>query len=219
MNAAREVLRVVLADDHHFSREGLRGMLEAEGILVVGEAATGRDAIRLSAELAPSVVVLDLRMPGGTVRETIAGIAATGHDTRVVVLTVSAEDGDLIEALAGGADSYLLKDTPVQQLVGAIRETAAGSSVLSKAAMRTVVARLGEPARSEGTKARQAQALSVREREVLRLIVAGAGNADIGRQLSISRHTVKQHVTNIFGKLEVSTRVQAAVRAVREGLV
>jgi DNA-binding NarL/FixJ family response regulator len=215
----REALRVVLADDHHFSREGLRGMLEAEGIVVVGEAADGTEAVRLTATLAPDVVVLDLRMPGGSVGETIAGIGATGHGTRVVVLTVSAEDADVIEALTGGADSYLLKDTAAEQLVGGIRVTAAGSAVLSEPAMRTLVARLGDAGEAAAAGEGPIRTLSDREREVLRLIVSGAGNAEIGHELSISRHTVKQHVTNIFGKLEVNTRVQAAVRAVREGLV
>ena len=216
---AREPLRVVLADDHHFSREGLRGMLEAEGIVVVGEAADGAEAVRLTAELAPDVVVLDLRMPGGTVGETIAGIAATGHEARVAVLTVSTEAPDVVEALAGGADSYLLKDTPAEQLVGAIRMTAAGSTVLSDQARQTLVAGLIAARDAAASGDGSLGSLSDREREVLRLIVAGAGNAEIGRELSISRHTVKQHVTNIFGKLAVTTRVQAAVQAVREGLV
>jgi len=211
----REALRVVLADDHHFSREGLRGMLEAEGIVVVGEAANGAEAVRLTAELAPDVVVLDLRMPGG---ETIAGIAATGHQARVAVLTVSAEGADVVEALAGGADSYLLKDTPAEQLVGGIRVTAAGSAVLSEQAMQTLVAGLVAARDAAVAGDGSLRSLSDREREVLKLIVAGAGNAEIGRELSISRHTVKQHVTNIFGKLAVTTRVQAAVQAVREGL-
>ncbi len=214
----REALRVVLADDHHFSREGLRGMLEAEGIVVVGEAANGAEAVRLTAELAPDVVVLDLRMPGGSVGETIAGIAATGHQARVAVLTVSAEGADVVEALAGGADSYLLKDTPAEQLVGGIRVTAAGSAVLSEQAMQTLVAGLVAARDAAVAGDGSLRSLSDREREVLKLIVAGAGNAEIGRELSISRHTVKQHVTNIFGKLAVTTRVQAAVQAVREGL-
>ncbi len=214
----REALRVVLADDHHFSREGLRGMLEAEGIVVVGEAANGAEAVRLTAELAPDVVVLDLRMPGGSVGETIAAIAATGHRARVAVLTVSAEEADVVEALAGGADSYLLKDTPAEQLVGGIRVTAAGSAVLSQQAKQTLVAGLVAARDAAASGDGSLRSLSEREREVLKLIVAGAGNAEIGRELSISRHTVKQHVTNIFGKLAVTTRVQAAVVAVREGL-
>jgi DNA-binding NarL/FixJ family response regulator len=216
---AREKLRVVLADDHHFSREGLRGMLEADGIVVVGEAADGPETVRLTAALAPDLVVLDLRMPGGSVSETIAGIAATGHGARVAVLTVSAEDADVIEALAGGADSYLLKDTPAEELIGGIRVTAAGSTVLSKPAMHPLLALLPNAGDAGNPGEDTLSSLSDREREVLKLIVAGAGNADIGRELSISRHTVKQHVTNIFGKLEVTTRVQAAVRAVREGLL
>jgi DNA-binding NarL/FixJ family response regulator len=218
MNPGRESLRAVLADDHHFSREGLRGILEADGIEVVGEAADGAEAVRLTASLAPDVVVLDLRMPGSTVGETISGIAATGHGARVVVLTVSAEEGDVIEALAGGANSYLLKDTPAAQLLGGIRETAAGSAVLAPAAMSMLLAKLGDPAIEPSPDAAVLSALSERELQVLKLIVDGAGNADIGRELSISRHTVKQHVTNIFIKLGVATRVEAAVRAVRDGL-
>ncbi len=194
-------------------------MLESEGIVVVGEAADGAEAVRLTAELAPDLVVLDLRMPGGTVGETIAGIAATGHATRVAVLTVSAAQADVIEALAGGADSYLLKDTPAEQLVGGIRLTAAGSAVLSEQASDTLVAGLLAARDAAASGNGSLSSLSEREREVLKLIVAGAGNAEIGHELSISRHTVKQHVTNIFGKLAVTTRVQAAVQAVREGLV
>ena len=218
MNRDRGGLRVVLADDHHFSREGLRGMLEQEGIAVVGEAADGRECISLVASLAPDVAVIDLRMPGGTAAETIAGIHAARTGARVLVLTVSAADEDVLEALQAGADGYMLKDTPADQLVGGIRQTAAGTSVLAPEAIRALLQRL--PSRPAGAAAASSRPmLSSREHDVLRLLVAGADNVEIGRELSISRHTVKQHVTNIFAKLDVSSRVQAAVRAIREELL
>jgi DNA-binding NarL/FixJ family response regulator len=194
-------------------------MLESEGIAVVGEAANGREVVSLVASLAPDVVVIDLKMPGGSVAETIERIAATSTGARVLVLTVSAEDEDVLEALAAGADGYLVKDTPAAQLVGGIRQTAAGSAVLSPEAMRAVVTRLHGAAEGKRAAAHKPPSLTSREQEVLRLLVDGADNAQIGRELSISRHTVKQHVTNIFGKLDVNSRVQAAVRAVRDGLV
>jgi DNA-binding NarL/FixJ family response regulator len=209
-------LRVVLADDHHFSREGLRAMLEADGVVVVGEASDGAAVIPLVASLEPDVVVLDLKMPGGTVAETIGRIAKANADVRVAVLTVSVEPDDVLSALLAGADSYLLKDSPAEQIVGAIRQTATGGVVLSEPAARALLANVAVP--DTAAPAEQLQ-LSARERDVLRLIVDGADNAAIGEALSISRHTVKQHVTNIFGKLGVRTRVQAAVLAVRDELV
>jgi DNA-binding NarL/FixJ family response regulator len=208
-------LRVVLADDHHFSREGLRTTLEADGVVVVGEASDGAAVVPLVASLEPDLVVLDVKMPGGTVAETIERIAKIDASVRIAVLTVSVEHGDVLSALLAGADSYLLKDAPAEQIVGAIRQTAAGSVVLSEPAAHALLANVASP----GETAAFGEHLSERERDVLRLIVDGADNATIGDALSISRHTVKQHVTNIFGKLGVRTRVQAAVLAVREGLV
>ena len=125
----------------------------------------------------------------------------------------------MLEAMAAGADSYLLKDTPADQLVGAIRQTAAGSTVLSDVALRTLLRRVEEVSEGERATREPEPALSARESEVLKLIIDGADNAAIGKALSISRHTVKQHVTNILQKLDVRTRVQAAVRAVQDGLV
>lgn len=193
-------------------------MLEQEGIAVVGEAADGRECVSLVASLAPDVVVLDLRMPGGPAAETIERIAAADNGARVLVLTVSAEEADVLEALAAGAHGYLLKDTPAEALVGGIRETAAGSTVLSPHALRALLVHL--PGRAAAAPEETVPpSLSGREQDVLRLLVAGADNAEIGRELPISRHTVKQHVTNIFGKLDVTSRVQAAVKAIREELV
>ena len=215
-------LRVVLVDDHHFFREGLRGMLAEAGIAIVGEASDGARVVRLVRELSPDVVVLDLKMPNGSGGEALRQILAASPETRIVVLTVSAEEEDAIDALTAGACGYLLKDTHPAEVLSGIRLVAAGHAVIARPLAQLLAARAAE----SNTTAAQASAgtddepaLTERELEVLRLIVAGADNATIGDELSISKHTVKQYVTNIFEKLGVSSRVEAAVYAVRNGIV
>ncbi|HEY7960979.1 MAG TPA: response regulator transcription factor [Solirubrobacteraceae bacterium] len=210
-----DALSVVLADDHHFFREGLRGMLEGDGMRVVGEAADGIEAVELVRAHAPDVVVVDLGMPRCPGLETLRRILRADRGARVVVLTASAREQDLREALAAGACCYLLKDTRADLLVGAIRQAAEGHMVIS----RDVGGRLMTHLHPEIQNARDRAPLTPRETEVLRLIAEGENNVSIGRELSISPHTVKQYVTNIFEKLGVCSRVQAAVHAVRVGLV
>ncbi len=228
VNRPENALRVILADDHHFFREGLRGVLVADGIAVAGEATNCAEAVALARELAPDVVVIDLEMPGSGGIDAIAAITAASPTVKVVVLTVSTAGEDVLGALAAGARGYLLKDTRTDELAGCIRQTAGGQTVLSREVAETLTARALEHARADGAAAAAAAAahaskdpppaLTARETEVLQLVVDGADNAAIGRALSISPHTVKQYMTNIFEKLEVSSRVQAAVYAVRAGL-
>jgi DNA-binding NarL/FixJ family response regulator len=211
-------LRVVLADDHHIFREGLRGMLQENGMVVVGEAADGTEATRLAGELAPDVVVLDLNMPGISGAEAARQIVTAHPKVRVVVMTVSAAEDDVMEALGAGACGYLLKDMRLDHVIGGIRQAASGQAVLSREALQALITH-ERARRSVAPTTSERPALTARELDVLRLIVEGADNAAIGRELSISRHTVKQYVTNIFEKLDVRGRVEAAVYAVRAGLV
>jgi two-component system nitrate/nitrite response regulator NarL len=228
-----DALRVVIADDHRLFREGLRGMLQDAGITVVGEASDGADAVALAQKLEPEVVVLDLSMPGISGLQALRMIAQSNPAVQTVVLTVSAEDADVLEALAAGACGYLLKDTRADLLADSIRQAAEGHMVLSGEVAQALMLRVRADAdanavRAEAKAEAMAEtgegdggrpALTPREEEVLRLIAQGADNVAIGRELSISPHTVKQYVTNIFEKLGVRSRVQAAVYAVRAGLV
>jgi DNA-binding NarL/FixJ family response regulator len=217
MALSENALRVVLADDHHFFREGLRGVLVADGVAVVGEATNGAEAVALTRELTPDVVVIDLNMPGSPGSDAIPRILASSPGVAVVVLTVSADGEDVLGALAAGACSYLVKDTRTDELAGAVRQAAGGQAVLSREVAQILTSRALENGAAEQAST-DLPALTDRETEVLRLLVDGADNVAIGRELSISPHTVKQYMTNIFEKLQVNGRVQAAVYAVRAGL-
>jgi two-component system, NarL family, response regulator LiaR len=218
VQAASNALRVVLVDDHHLFRSGLRGMLEADGMSVVGETTNGARAVRLVLEMTPDVTIVDLKMPDVSGMKAIQGIVAEAPEARLLVLTVSAKESDVIEALAAGARGYLLKDTHPDELVRGTRLVANGHAVLSGDVARTLASSRKKSQAAE-VAAHDGLALTARELEVLRLIAEGADNATIGRELSISKHTVKQYVANLFEKLGVSGRVQAAVYAVRKGLV
>jgi DNA-binding NarL/FixJ family response regulator len=188
---------------------------------VVGEAVNGAEAVAVTRELTPDVVVVDLNMPDFRGVDAVRQIVASSPTVDVVVLTVSADGTDALEALAAGACSYLLKDTRTDELAGCIRQAAGGQAVLSREVAQTLTSRALSNQLDNGA-AKQAKtdlpALTAREMEVLKLLVDGADNATIGRELSISPHTVKQYMTNIFEKLGVKGRVQAAVYAVRAGV-
>jgi DNA-binding NarL/FixJ family response regulator len=221
VNSSGNALRVVLADDHHFFREGLRDMLESAGVSVVGEAKDGAEAVVLAGKLEPDLIVLDLDMSDTPGAEALRQIATTCPRARMVVLTATLEETDVLDALDAGACGYILKSTPADELIDSIRQTSGSHVVLSQEVARALT-RQASPNNDVAKQTRPSfdgLELTTREKDVLRLLVNGADNAAIGLELSISRHTVKQHVTNIFEKLDVHSRVEAAVFAVRAGLV
>lgn len=221
MDLADTNLRVVLADDHHFFREGLRDLLEEAGLSVVGEAKDGAEALLLAEELKPDLVVIDLNMSGAPGSDALLHIAAVSPEARTVVLTSSVKATEVLAALQAGASAYVVKGAQADELIAGIRQTARSHVVLSRAVIEALVIHVGPPENDQAPKRAQKldTALTARERDVLCLLAQGADNAAIGLELSISPHTVKQHVTNIFEKLGVRTRVEAAVYAVRAGLV
>ncbi len=208
-------VRVLIADDHAVVRQGLRTFLELqEEIEVVGEAGDGVEAVEIAEELKPDVALMDLVMPRLGGGEAIERIIEVSPATRVVVLTSFADDEVLFPALRAGAAGYLLKDVQPRELVSAIRAAAGGETILHP----TVAARVLEEVTSRPDPARRS-ALTERELEVLALIARGMANKLIARELGVAERTVKTHVSNILGKLGLTDRTQAALWAVREGLV
>jgi DNA-binding NarL/FixJ family response regulator len=212
-------LRVLLVDDHDLFRTGLRNLLEEEGVLVAGEAGTGAEALRMVEELAPDVVVMDLNMPGMTGVEATRQIASLAPLARVLVLTISDQDGDVMDAILAGACGYLLKDSSIGELMQGIRAASVGESLISPTIASKVLQRIRASSPVPDIAEQIQTQLSEREIEVLKLIANGRDNADIAGQLHISPKTVKNHISNILMKLQIENRIQAAVYAVRSGLV
>jgi DNA-binding NarL/FixJ family response regulator len=218
-NKALEEVRVLVVDDHDLFRTGLKTLLEERGVNVVGEAANGQTAIRLASELAPDVIVMDLNMPGLTGVETTRKLSGIAPLTRVVVLTISADDDDVMDAVMAGACGYLLKDSSMEELILGIRAAASGESLISPQIAAKVLRRLRSQSSSVDAAETIRAELSEREIEVLKLIANGKDNAQIARELFISPKTVKNHISNILMKLQIENRIQAAVYAVRSGIV
>jgi DNA-binding NarL/FixJ family response regulator len=212
-------LRVLLVDDHDLFRTGLRNLLDEQGgIHVIGEGANGSEAVRLVRELAPDVVVMDLNMPAMSGVEATRHITALSPLTRVIVLTISDEDGDVMDAIVAGACGYLLKDASITEVVTGIRAAAVGTSLISPTIASKVLQRVrASTANTEMAEAIRTE-LSDRELQVLKLIANGKDNAEIAGELVISPKTVKNHISNILMKLQIQNRIQAAVYAVRSGL-
>jgi DNA-binding NarL/FixJ family response regulator len=215
----RARVRVLVVDDYDLFRTGLASLLASQSsIEVVGQASTGRAGVRLADELQPDVVLMDLRMPDISGHEATRAILARRSTARVVVFTVLSEDEDVEAAVQAGACGFLAKDTPIEEVVAAIRAAASGAAWLSPRAAEVV---LGRARRVEPEASRNGDPLiklSPRELEVLQLIARGLENSEIAEGLSISPRTAKNHVSSILAKLGLPSRVQAAIYAVRHGL-
>lgn len=216
---AEAPVRVIVVDDHDLFRIGLRRLLEEQdGLEVVGDARRGDEAVQRAAELRPDVVVMDVNMPGMSGVQATCALRELSPLTAVLMLTVSVDEDAVLEAVLAGASGYLLKDATLSEIVRGIRAAAAGQSLIAPAVAGSLLARLRRHGPPDAPAPAVAQ-LSARELEVLRLVVAGCENRDIGRRLNLSAGTVKHHVSSTLTKLGVDNRIQAAVMAVRSGLV
>lgn len=203
-------IQLVIVDDHPVVRDGLRGMCEAsDELVVVGEASDGVEAVRVVTSLDPDVVLMDLRMPGGSGVQAITDLVARGIRGHVLVLTTYDSDRDIMAALDAGATGYLLKDAPRDELFAAIRAAAAGRSALSPTVATRVVSRV----RSDS------DALTSRESDVLALVATGHSNRQIAKSLFVSEATVKTHLGHVFAKLGVTDRAAAVGVAYERGLL
>jgi DNA-binding NarL/FixJ family response regulator len=209
-----DVVRVIIADDHPMFRDGIRVVLSAEpGIELVGEAADGIDAVAQAAELQPDVVIMDLNMPGRHGVEATRQVVATSPHIGVLVLTMSDDDASVFSAMRAGARGFLLKGAGSDELVRAILDVAAGGVILGPRVARRMQQFFEAP-----RPVAVFPELTRREHEVLDLVAAGRTNAQIATELDISGKTVRNHVSNLFTKLQVADRAQAIVRARTAGL-
>lgn len=211
-------MRVLIADDHGLFRDGLRSLLEARQIEVVGEAANGREAVELSRKLRPDIVLMDLTMPEMDGLSATRIICADLSDVKVVVLTASEEDADLFEAIKSGAQGFLPKDLEAERFFEHLTAVTRGEPALTPGLARKVLKEFAHPSSTRSERA--VEELTEREREVLELLVQGVtSNRDLAERLVVSENTIKYHLRNILDKLHVKNRAQVIAYAVRHGLV
>ena len=204
------MIRVLVADDHPIVRGGIVALLSAaDDLEVVGEAADGLAAVRLAAELAPDVVLMDLRMPGLDGDEATARILSSTPSPRVIILTTYESDTSILTAIEAGASGYLLKAAPQDEILAGVRSVARGEVALAPSIAAMLVQRVAKPAVT----------LSPRETQVLALVAQGSSNPEIARELFLSEATVKTHLLHVFEKLGVSDRTRAVTRAMELGIL
>ena len=212
---AQEIIRVLVADDHAIVRRGITALLATEpGIQVAGEACDGHEAVAEVERLRPDVVLMDIVMPGMDGLEATRCIMTSHPNTRVLVLTSFGGDDQVFPAIRAGARGYLLKDSRPQELIAAIRQVHSGESSLHPTVARRVLQELSPSAGAAG----DGEPLTPREIQVLQLVAQGYTNRQIGEELSISEATVRTHMSKILSKLNLGSRTQAALYALREGI-
>jgi DNA-binding NarL/FixJ family response regulator len=223
---AREVpdpIRVLIVDDHALFRRGLEMVLAEEtDIELVGEASDGTEAVAKAGEALPDVVLMDIRMPKSSGIEACRAMKEVAPSAKIVMLTISDEEEDLFEAIRAGASGYLLKDIPYDEVADVVRAVHGGQSLINPSMAAKLLTEFAALAKRDGEeRAEQVPApkLTDREMEVLRLVARGMNNRDIAKELFISENTVKNHVRNILEKLQIHSRMEAVMIAVREKLI
>ena len=212
-------MRILLADDHALFRDGVASLLASWGHEVVGQAADARGAVDLALALRPELVLMDVAMPGGGMEAT-REITAAAPAIAIVMLTASEDIDDLFEAIKAGARGYLLKNLEASELRGMLEAIGRGEAAITPAIAARILGELARPERPIETRdAGDPDALTERELDVLRLVVAGQRNKEIAADLGISENTVKFHLRNILDKLHAHSRTEIVARAVREGLL
>jgi DNA-binding NarL/FixJ family response regulator len=216
-------IRIVIADDHPIFRDGLRRLLEAEpGLKVIGEACDGKEAVKLAMEMKPDILLLDLAMPRHTGLDALRDLSATTGATgpvRIILLTAAAEKKQIVEALQLGARGVVLKDSATQLLLKSIHAVMSGEYWVGRDSVSNLVQYLRNLMQSSGEESKQKKfGLTPRELEIVSAVVAGYSNREIAEYFKISEDTVKHHLSNIFDKLGVSTRLELALFAVNQGL-
>jgi two-component system NarL family response regulator len=217
--ARGDTIRVLLVDDQELFRRGLAMLLDSEeDIEIIGEAGDGASAATLAAEVAPDVVLMDVRMPMGTGIEACTAMREAAPAARIIMLTMSDEEADLYDAIKNGASGYLLKDSSTDAVAQAVRVVADGQSLISPSMAMKLLDEFKEMAKP-GRQRAPSPKITDRELEVLRLVAQGLNNREIGKLLFISENTVKNHVRNILEKLQLHSRMEAVMYAVREKLI
>jgi DNA-binding NarL/FixJ family response regulator len=218
-----EPIRTIIVDDHALFRRGLEMVLESEpDIELVGEASDGAEAVEKAAESLPDVVLMDIRMPRSSGIEACRAMKEATPSAKIVILTISDEEEDLFEAIRAGASGYLLKDIPLDEVADAVRAVHGGQSLINPSMAGKLLTEFATLAkRDDEERAEQVPAprLTEREMQVLKLVARGMNNRDIAKELFISENTVKNHVRNILEKLQIHSRMEAVMVAVREKLI